>query len=117
MQYSILCYDDEIETWDRAWRQEPSGGEWSKPGVLIQLLPTATAVTFRQPHAGRSVVIDGPYAATSKQLLGIYLVDCVSIAEAVDFARECARGCRGASFEIRPTGEAFLGTRVLGTNK
>ncbi|WP_426421205.1 YciI family protein [Bradyrhizobium genosp. A] len=108
MQYSILYFDDEIETWARPWELRLSAGKGVKSRASIQLLPTAAALTLRKRHSGGSIVLDGPYAETRRQLLGIYLIDCVSLAEAIDVAKECPWARRGASFEIRPTVEVFL---------
>jgi hypothetical protein len=48
-------------------------------------------------------VIDGPFAETKEQLLGFYVVDCASLEEAIDTAKDLARASSSAgSFELRP---------------
>ena len=69
-----------------------------KLGPVARLMPTTAATTVR---AGREpIVIDGPFAETKEQLLGFYVVDCASLEEAIDAARDMV-GEDGA-FEIRP---------------
>ena len=53
-------------------------------------------------RSGREpLVIDGPFAETKEQLLGFYVVDCATLEEAIEAARELGRGETGA-LEIRP---------------
>lgn len=76
----------------------------SKFGPVARLMPTTAAVTVRE---GRElVVLDGPFAETKEQLLGFYIVDCATLEEAVDAAKQlagprAAAGLRGA-MEVRP---------------
>ena len=75
-----------------------------KLGPVGRLMPTTAATTVR--HGRESVVIDGPFAETKEQLLGLYVVDCATLEEAVDVARRLAAprveaGLPGA-LEIRP---------------
>jgi len=70
-----------------------------KAGALVGnngLRPTSEARTVR-----KTSVLDGPFAETKEQLLGFYLVDCASLEEAIEVAREMGRGESGA-FEVRP---------------
>jgi hypothetical protein len=46
-------------------------------------------------------VLDGPFAETKEQLLGVYIIDCASLEEAIAAAREMMDDSGGA-FEIRP---------------
>lgn len=72
--------------------------------------PTA-AVTLRGP--GEGAVIDGPFAETKEQLLGLYVLDCASMDEAIAAARDLRKANPTAVYEIRPIlsyrppGEAF----------
>jgi hypothetical protein len=73
-------------------------------GPVARLLPTTAATTLRK---GREdpIVIDGPFAETKEQLLGFYIVDCQSLDEALETARDLARANPGTgSYEIRPVG-------------
>ncbi len=48
------------------------------------------------------LVIDGPFAETKEQLLGFYIVDCATLDEAIEVARELAGANPGGAYEIRP---------------
>ncbi|WP_026613490.1 YciI family protein [Ensifer aridi] len=113
MLYAVLCYNDESVT--SAWSKEEDDKvmrdltavqrkyvEAGKLGPVARLLPTTAATTLRH-GAGETIVIDGPFAETKEQLLGFYLIDCGSLDEALDFARELSIANPSAgSYEIRP---------------
>ena len=69
-------------------------------GPAARLGATKRARTLRGPGAGK--VIDGPFAETKEQLLGLYVVDCASEAAAVEAARDLRRANPSAVYEIRP---------------
>jgi hypothetical protein len=110
MLYAILCYHDEAVV--GSWTKEEDDAVIAKRaivtkklaaqgklGPVARLMPTTAATTIR---SGREqLVIDGPFAETKEQLLGIYVVDCASLEEAIDAARRLGRDETGA-FEIRP---------------
>jgi hypothetical protein len=48
------------------------------------------------------VVIDGPFAETKEQLLGLYVVDCPTEEAAIEAARDLRRANPSAVYEIRP---------------
>ena len=51
-------------------------------------------------------MIDGPFAETKEQLLGFYIVDCASLDEAIETAKELAEANPGTGgYEIRPVAE------------
>jgi hypothetical protein len=110
MLYAILCYHDEdvVGAWTKAdddavlaKRAAVTGklAAQGRLGPVARLMPTSAAVTIRS--GGEPLVIDGPFAETKEQLLGFYLVDCASLEEAIEVAREMGRGESGA-FEVRP---------------
>jgi hypothetical protein len=68
-------------------------------GPVARLLPTTAATTLRKDDP--PVVLDGPYAETKEQLLGFYIVDCASLDEAIEAARQIGEGETGA-LEVRP---------------
>lgn len=70
-------------------------------GPVARLMPTKTAATLRK---GKDVVVlDGPFAETKEQLLGFFIVECESQAQAIETAREFARASSSAgAYEIRP---------------
>jgi hypothetical protein len=119
MQYAILCYHDEKVTC--AWSKEQDdavmaklGGvmdklsRQGKLGPVARLLPTTAATTLRKDRE-QPIVIDGPFAETKEQLLGFYIVDCKSLDEALDIARELGAANPGGAYEIRPVGIFFPG--------
>ena len=76
-------------------------------GPVARLLPTTSATTLRKSGA-EPIVLDGPFAETKEQLLGFYLVDCKSLDEALNFARELTVANPGSgSCEIRPASVFF----------
>ena len=112
MLYAILCYDSEDVV--GSWTKEQDAAVIAKLdvvqdklkkegrlGPVARLLPTTSATTVRKGR--ETVVIDGPFAETKEQLLGFYVVDCASLEQAVEVAKDLAvasstNGC----FEIRP---------------
>ena len=119
MQYAILCYHDEKVTC--AWSKEHDEAVMAKLGAVMEkyakagklgpvarLLPTTAATTLRKDREP-ALVIDGPFAETKEQLLGFYIVDCASLDEALEFARELGAVNPGGSYEIRPVGVFFPG--------
>ena len=123
MQYAILCYHDENVTC--AWSKEHDDtvmeklgtvmekyAEAGKLGPVARLLPTTAATTLRKDREP-ALVIDGPFAETKEQLLGFYIVDCSSLEEALEFARELGAVNPGGSYEIRPVGVFFPGQVAL----
>jgi hypothetical protein len=110
MLYAILCYHDEALV--NSWSKEEDDAVLAKRGVVTQklanqgklgpvarLMPTTAATTVR--NGREPLVIDGPFAETKEQLLGFYLVDCETLEEAIDAARQMGSDESGA-FEIRP---------------
>jgi hypothetical protein len=69
-------------------------------GPTARLGETKKARTLRGPGAG--VVIDGPFAETKEQLLGLYVVDSANDDAALEAARELRRVNPSAVYEIRP---------------
>ena len=119
MQYAILCYASEDEVF--AWSKEEDAAvmqrlhvvqdklaKQGRLGPVARLLPTTAATTVRK--AAEPLVIDGPYAETKEQLLGFYIVDCESLDEAVETAKELAiaNGAPG-TYELRPVGYFHTG--------
>ena len=74
-------------------------------GVMLAgegLHPSSKGKRVRFAGANRTV-IDGPFAETKEQLLGFYVVDCASLDEAIETAKDLARASGSAgAFELRP---------------
>lgn len=114
MQYAILCYhsEDVVCSWSKeedaavmaklAVVQEKLA-KAGKLGPVARLMPTTTATTLRKDREP-PIVIDGPFAETKEQLLGFYIVNCESLEEVLEIARELGAANPGGSYEIRPVG-------------
>ena len=114
MQYAILCYhqEDVVGTWSKEQDDAVMAKlmvvqeklvKQGRLGPVARLLPTTAATTLRK-HSDPPLVIDGPFAETKEQLLGFYIVDCESLDQALETARELAAANPGGSYEIRPVG-------------
>ncbi|WP_274628589.1 YciI family protein [Arvimicrobium flavum] len=113
MLYAILCYNSEdvVCSWtkeqddatmERLGRVEDKLARAGRLGPGARLLPTSAATTLRKTRSD-PIVIDGPFAETKEQLLGFYVIDCKSLDEALETARELAAANPDTgSYEIRP---------------
>ena len=119
MYYAILAYhaDDAFENWSKE-QDSALMGKLLKIndrlvaekhlGPAARLGPVEGAKTLRGKGAhggargGDDMVIDGPFAETKEQLLGLYVVDFPSIDGAIEVAREMRRANPTAVYEIRP---------------
>ena len=119
MLYAILCYNDEaaVQAWPKAKDDAVIAkrrtvtdrlAEQGKLGPVLRLMNTTAATTVR--YGAEPVVLDGPFAETKEQLLGLYVIDVASLEDAIEVARGMAGkdgdGGSGA-FEIRPL-RAFI---------
>ena len=112
MLYAILCYDDERVT--GSWTKEQDAAVIAKLdvvqeklkkegrlGPVARLMPTTTASTLRKGK--EAVVLDGPFAETKEQLLGFFIVECASLEQAIETAKDLGRASSSnGAFEIRP---------------
>lgn len=115
MLYAILCYNSEdiVGAWTKQEDDEVMArlgvvqeklARSGKLGPVARLLPTTAATTLRKGR-DEPLVIDGPFAETKEQFLGFYVVDCETLDEALDIAKELQAANRGPSaYEIRPIG-------------
>ena len=120
MLYAILCYDSEEVT--SSWSKEHDDAVigrliavqegWAKEGRLgpvARLMPTTTASTLRKGK--EAVVLDGPFAETKEQLLGFFMIDCESLEEAIEYAKQLTT--ESGAMEVRPV--MVSNTGVLNT--
>jgi hypothetical protein len=111
MLYAILAYHVEAEV--MSWTTQEDAAVMSgllavhdklNAGKLLgpaaRLGGTAEARTLRGP--GDGMVIDGPFAETKEQLLGLYVANCADADAAVAIARDLRRVNPSAVYEIRP---------------
>jgi len=112
MHYAILCYDSEevVGSWtkeqdDAALAKlaavEEQLARQGKLGPVVRLMPTTAATTLRKGK--EAVIMDGPFAETKEALLGFFIVDCPTLEEAIDAARQLGKASSSnGAFEIRP---------------
>ena len=111
MFYAVLAYH--VENTVQSWTPDEDAAlmkdllevntrltREGKLGPAARLGATAEAVTLRGP--GDGMVIDGPFAETKEQLLGLYVLDCADQDEAIAAARDLKRVNPTAVYEIRP---------------
>jgi hypothetical protein len=112
MLYAILCYDSEAVV--ESWTKEQDAAVIAKLdvvtdrlaregrlGPLVRLMPTTTATTLRKGK--EAIVLDGPFAETKEQLLGFFIVECASLEQAIETAKDLGRASSSnGSYEIRP---------------
>src|SRR5215204_2060025 len=114
MLYAFLCYHDEAVV--NGWTKEEDDAVLAKRslvtgklGPALRLMPTTAATTVRM---GREpVILDGPFAETKEALLGFYVIDCASLDEAIDLARQIGREEK-VVFEIRPVKLFLPGSQI-----
>jgi len=124
MLYAILAYHVEADV--MSWTAEQDAAvmtgllgvhdrlnEKKLLGPSVRLGETQKARTLRGPGAG--MVIDGPFAETKEQLLGLYVVDCASEDAAVEIARDLRRVNPSAVYEIRSVRRYLPGTTLSDT--
>lgn len=108
MKYLLLIYSPE-SSWTESERAHCLAASSAIYGELAQqgkclaaspLHPVATATTVRV-RAGQPVVTAGPFAETTEQLGGFYLLDVASLDEALAIAQQLPPARKG-TVEIRP---------------
>jgi hypothetical protein len=111
MRIMMLIHHDEA-----ALAAAPQKELWAEYGAFNEALakagassgerlkPSSAATTVRQ-HAGKTDVLDGPYADTKEQFAGYFFVEAPSVDEAIAWAKRCPSSKYG-SIEIRPVVEA-----------
>jgi hypothetical protein len=108
--YAILCYnaEDVVMSWSQAEDDAVMArldvvnqrlNAENKLGPSLRLMPTTAATTL---HKSQDLVVDGPYAETKEQLLGLYIVDISGLEEGLEIARELGRANPGGAYELRP---------------
>ena len=114
MKYIILIYesqqDFEARCADEIDRRVEYWAAWQayvdalrQAGVvesLHSLLPDYTATTVRR-RDGKRYLHDGPYAETSEQVGGYFVIDVFNLDQALEWADMCPAAASGA-VEVRP---------------
>lgn len=108
MKYMLLIYGAE-ETWTEEERKEcmiesmgicdelEAEGKWIASSPLHSVT-TATSVRLRE---GKRQITDGPFAETTEQLGGYYIIDVENLDEAISIASRLPPAKKG-TVEIRP---------------
>lgn len=108
MKYMLLIYGAE-STWTDEEREacmlESSAisSELAEQGKLLSSAPlhsvqTATSLRIRE---GKQLITDGPFAETTEQLGGYYIIDVENLDEAIAVASRLPPASKG-TVEIRP---------------
>lgn len=108
MQYMLLIYsdencwsDDEMQTcFQKSMRISE---ELSVKGKLISAAPlhSVTTATSLRIKNGKRQITDGPFAETTEQLGGYYIVDVENLDEALEIAASLPPAEKG-TVEVRP---------------
>lgn len=108
MKYMLLIYGAE-DAWTEAERRDcmlesmAICDELAAEGKFVAsspLYPVATATCVRV-RAGRSEITDGPFAETTEQLGGYYVIDVADLDEAIAIAGRLPPAKKG-TVEVRP---------------
>jgi hypothetical protein len=115
MYYAILAYhaDNAFENWSKEEDAALMGkllkindrlvaGKHLGPAARLGPVEGAKTLRAKGGNRGGDMVIDGPFAETKEQLLGLYVVDYPSIDGAIEAAREMRNANPTAVYEIRP---------------
>lgn len=111
MRYLLLIYTQEAAEIEATPAEQEAimnayfafSNEVREAGVMVggeALQPTTTATTVRE-REGKILTTDGPFAETSEQLGGYYMLDCPDLDEAIAWAAKIP-GAKHGSIEIRP---------------
>ena len=82
----------------RKLQQRSKAGDVFRAANELVSVDAATSVRWEN---GNAAIIDGPFAETKEQLMGLYVMECESLDEAIDYAKDIplmGDGC----IEIRP---------------
>jgi hypothetical protein len=123
MLYAILAYheenaisemssDEDSGLMDKLYAAHDRINAKGRLGPAARLDFVGSAVTLR--GSADAMVIDGPFAETKEQLLGLYVVEFDTIDGAIEAARELRRVNTSAVYEIRPITIYLPGAPVTG---
>lgn len=123
MLYALLAYHDEDQVlamtpaedtalMDRMNQVHARLAAEGKLGPAARLGATARARGVRR----RGVVTDGPFVETKEHLLGFYILDCASEAEALEAVMALKGANPNAMYELRPIVLYLPGTDIPPTD-
>jgi hypothetical protein len=108
MKYMLLIYSDE-NGWTEPQREAcmresiKIADELAAQGKFIAAAPlhSVTTATSLRVRDGKRLITDGPFAETTEQLGGYYIIDVENLDEAIAFASRLPPAKKG-TVEIRP---------------
>ncbi len=111
MNYMLLIYSNEAamgaastaDTEQMMAAYSAYAEAMGKAGVMRggeRLRPSSAATTIRS-RAGKTEVLDGPYAETKEQLGGYFIIEAPDLDAALSWAEKCP-GARAGAIEVRP---------------
>lgn len=117
MLYALLIYEAEevSESYDARDQEAALSGHRALQSATKaaeafveanQLMPPGTATSVRVRNGVPSVT-DGPFAETKELLIGLYVMNCDSLDQAIDYAARIPHAATGG-VEVRPI--AYLET-------
>lgn len=117
MQYMLLIYNNEELQAKRSPEEFRASMEAHRRlmdetrarGLFVAAQPLKPSTLTRTVSLGpdmKPIVTDGPFTETKEQLAGYYLLDCTSIEEALEYAKQipqfCAANGKVGYVEVRP---------------
>ena len=107
MQYALLIARDEAGSGATLSERDQLSALFKQLGsrlkASIRLAPTSTATSVRL-YDGDLVIADGPFAETKERILGMIVVDCEDLDEALEVAARLPMARMG-TIEVRPLWE------------
>ncbi len=114
MQYMLLIYEAE-HIWRHKTKQERGAtldghfalhARLKADGVAYTTQPLAPSATAKLVRArdGAVDITDGPFAETTEQLAGYYLIDCATLDDALGYAALIPNVSSG-TIEVRPVAD------------
>jgi hypothetical protein len=107
MQYMLLIYEDDAARVANMDEWMPHCAAYAeamkKAGIYVcgERLRAASTTTRVRVAAGKTHVVDGPYAEAKEQLGGFHIIDVPDLDTALVWAARCPSAARGF-VEVRP---------------
>jgi hypothetical protein len=106
MKYMLLIYEDDADRVANMEERMPTCAAYAeamkKAGIYVtgDRLRGAASTTSVRVAAGKTQVIDGPYAEAKEQLGGFHIIDVPDLDTALAWAARCPAASRGV-VEVR----------------
>jgi hypothetical protein len=107
MKYLLLIFEDDAERIEKMEERMPRCAAYveamKKAGIYVvgERLRAAFSTTSVRVAAGRTQVIDGPYAEAKEELGGFHVIDVPDLDTALAWAARCPSASRGM-VQVRP---------------